>query len=100
MLVALDKMLTTSVLLHGKGKNLQCCSDYTRVFRYWVPYITWKDSAGNSISNGGRYSLTDGRRLLTIANLTEDDDGETYTCEVSNTLGRSQASMVLNVTCM
>ena len=59
---------------------------------------TETDQQTDAIEPGGRYSLGCGRRELVIDLLTEDDDGQTYTCQVDNQLGRAQGSMVPNIT--
>ena len=79
---------------------MHCLHCSLNVYEAEGPVITWKDNAGNTIEQGDGYVLAYGGRVLTITNLTENQDNHTYTCQVHNRLGVARSTMKLTVTCV
>ncbi|KAK7091136.1 neural cell adhesion molecule L1-like [Littorina saxatilis] len=79
--------------------RLECVfSGYVNVPGDETPSVAWFDNANNPIVSGrGRYTIENSGRVLLIDSLREADD-KLYTCQGSNTLGSTRATMQLNVT--
>ncbi|PVD32185.1 hypothetical protein C0Q70_07614 [Pomacea canaliculata] len=84
----------------GKNATLECVfSGYisSSIPSETVPRVTWFDQDGRAITQGGRYDITSNGRILTIMNVTEDDE-KTYRCRGSNSMSNDEGSLALNVT--
>ncbi|XP_025090637.1 uncharacterized protein LOC112561967 [Pomacea canaliculata] len=84
----------------GKNATLECVfSGYvsSSIPSETVPRVTWYDQDGRAITQGGHYDITSNGRILTIMNVTEDDE-KTYRCRGTNSLGADEGNLALNVT--
>ena len=77
--------------IEGDEANLTCLATGDP-----VPFQTWSRN-GTQLTSGGRYQISGDGRVLTVQQVSEDEDEGMFTCHASNDAGSDSADIAVSV---